>query len=535
MSNTEHKAYSILTVIMAALAGVLLGLLIMPGQPRQIGGDTQSLSKLDNAMDLIEHYYVDNVDRDSLTDQMIAAMLSSLDPHSRFLSAAELKRESESIQGGFEGIGVLLHYQGDTACVNQVIPGGPAEKAGFQPGDRMIYVDTVKIAGVGMSKEETVNHIRGPHHSHVDIAVKRHGEEGMRHIKVVRGTISTPSVNYSGMLDKTTGYVRLTRFCETSYDEFRNAVNKLKRQGMKNLILDLRGNGGGLLTAAINIADDLLPDRDVIVYTQGEHQRKEYIHSRRGGLFSQGKLAIMIDEYSASASEIVAGTVQDNDRGIIIGRRSFGKGLVQRQFDLDDGSAIWLTIARYHTPSGRCIQRPYDKGTDEYYTDFLKQLVNSATNDSVLMQITDSTKYYTKGGKVVYGGGGIYPDVPLKLHTDSLLIYYNQLIDKQVIQQYAFDYVTAHYPELHKQYASADDFEKRFTVSDKMLEQIIARGEKAGVRRNSRSIAKYGSDIKLLFKANIAESLFDSDTFYRIMIQKDTEVYDALKILNNLR
>lgn len=531
MSETEHKAYGILTVVMAALTGMLLGVLVMPASNKE--HHVQSLSKLDDAMNMIERYYVDDMDRDTLTEQMLAAMLSTLDPHSHYLSADELKREMETMQGGFEGIGIVLHYEGDTACVGQLRPGGPAEKAGLHPGDRLIMVDTLKIAGVGMSNDEIVGHIRGPHNSCADIAIQRYGEKGLRHIKVTRDLISTPTIAYSGMLDKTTGYIRLTRFGETSHSEFRTAVKALKRQGMTGLVLDLRGNGGGLLSAAIAIADEFLPGRELIVYTQGDNQRRENVTSKRGGIFCEGRLAIMIDEFSASASEVVSGAVQDNDRGIIIGRRSFGKGLVQRQFELEDGSAIWLTIARYYTPSGRCIQRPYNKGTDEYYSDFLRQLVQESQTDSMLVQITDSTEYRTTGGRLVYGGGGIYPDYVQKLHKDSLLVYYNNLINNGVIEKYAFAYVTQHYPELRKQYATEGDFIKRFQVTDKMYYDMLAQADKKGIRRDPRGIAKYGREMRNMLKALIAESLFSFDTYYRIMLRDDADVTDAVKHLHN--
>lgn len=534
MEQNENKRQGTLSMLIIALFGVMIGLLLSPGRKASMH-EVQGLTKLDNVMDLIEHFYVENYDRDSLTETMIQSMLSNLDPHSRYLSAEELLREQESLQGEFEGIGILLHYQGDTACVNEVIPGGPAEKAGFQPGDRLMKVDDTPIAGVGMNPEEVVKHLRGPSRSKADITIKRHGEEGQRHLKVVRGHISTPSITYSGMLDQTTGYIRLTRFCETTYDEFCKAITSLKKEGMKNLIFDLRDNGGGLLTAAVAIADDFLPGKELIVYTQGDHQRRENLRSEKGGLFSEGKLAILVNEYSASASEIVAGAVQDNDRGIIIGRRTFGKGLVQRQFSLPDASAVWLTTARYYTPSGRCIQRPYDKGTDEYYSDFLTSVLENMESDTLLTKITDTTKYYTTKGKVVYGGGGIYPDYPLHLFSDTLLIYYNQLFGKQYFGQVAFDYVTANYPQLKKQYKTEDDFVKNFQVSDALFNKVIAMGEKDGIKRDSRSIAKYGAEMRSHIKAAIAQSLFRSESYYRVVLLNDREIQDAFKIIKKVK
>ncbi|MCQ2299275.1 MAG: S41 family peptidase [Bacteroidales bacterium] len=530
MDKHNKVSFSSTHLLLAILFGILVGMLLFP--PSHSRRDARSLTKLDEAMELIEHYYVEDMDRDTLTEQMIEAMLATLDPHSRYLSGDELRHETEQIQGGFEGIGVVLHYEGDTACVGQLIAGGPAEKAGLLPGDRLMMCDTVKLSGVGMSNEEVVKHLRGRHHSRAKIAVKRYGEEGLRHFTVVRDLIGTPSLSYSGMIDAQTGYIRLTRFCETSHEEFCTAVKELKREGMKRLIFDLRDNGGGLLSAAIDIADELLPGKELIVYTSGDNQRRQNVHSNRGGLFCEGELAVMINEYSASASEVVTGAIQDNDRGVVVGRRSFGKGLVQRQFDLNDGSAIWLTIARYYTPSGRCIQRPYDKGNDEYYTDFLKQMMVKNLSDSSLMQITDSTEYHTAAGRVVYGGGGIYPDKALPLRTDSLYTYYNLLFNKQVIGRYSFGIITRHYNELKKKYPTREGFLKKYQVTDHMMQEMYALGDQMGVRRNPRTIARYGEEIRQMVKGTIGESLFDMKIFYRTILDTDREVKETLAFMN---
>lgn len=529
MKKGEEKAIGWMTILLAVLSGLLLGLLINPG--KGIGRPTSmELTKLDQAMGLIEKYYVEDMDRDTLTEQMLQAMLSSLDPHSHYLSKNELKNEEAMLQGGFDGIGVILFYKGDTACVSQVIPGGPSERAGLIPGDRILKADTIKLAGVGMKQEDVVSHLRGRKGSRVTLSIKRHGEEGTRQVKVVRNTVSTPSIPFYDMLDSHTGYIILSRFCETSAQEFRHAVTDLKGRGMNHLILDLRNNGGGLLTAALEIADELLPGNELIVYTQGEHQRRENMKSSNGGLFTEGRLTVMINEYSASASEIIAGTIQDNDRGTIVGRRSFGKGLVQRQFHLNDGSAIFLTTARYHTPSGRCIQRPYDKGSDEYYEDFLNQVLLSASGDSSLTKPTDTTKYYTTGGRVVYAGGGILPDKPLKLFTDSLLVYYNGLVNKQVLRQYAFDYVTVHYKELMSRYPDEKTFAQKFNVTEDMMNSIITIGKEKGLKPNSNTLKRYDIEIRTNVKAHIAEMLYSTEAHYRLMLPFDSELTQTRKI-----
>lgn len=491
-----------------------------------------------NAMlQLVEGCYVDKIDYDSLTDQMMNAMLSTLDPHSCYLSPEAFAKESEMVQGRFEGIGVTLYYLNDTVYANTVIAGSPAAQAGIHPGDRIIKVDTTLVSGTGLTKKPSgvVDLIRGPRYTTVTLSIQRAGSEKLIQKKVKRDVIHHASVPAAVMMDKETGYILVSRFAGTTAAEFHNALLQLTQEGMKHLVLDLRNNGGGVLDGAIQMADELLPQGDLIVYTQGAHERRRNVYATKGGLFEDGCLTVLINEHSASASEVVSGAIQDNDRGTIVGHRSFGKGLVQHQFDLSDNSAILLTIARYYSPSGRCIQRPYDKGSDEYYSEYLARVLSDYTMaDSVLNQQDSSEEYLTKNGRKVYGGGGILPDVTLPYLRDTSLIYFNRLIDKQVLERVMFNNLFAHYDAIIKQYPDMESFEKHFMVDDKLWETILRQADKQGLKRHAECIRKYGSEIRNRYKAIMALALYGDDGYYKIALPYDTEMQQALKAKVNL-
>lgn len=486
--------------------------------------------KLDTIGQLILNQYVDEIDNDSIMDRVFSSMLSSLDPHSTYISRKELNDEIATLRGNFEGVGIVVRMINDTVRAAQVISGGPSDKAGVQAGDCILSVDGIKLSGVKMSNDDVVAHLRGPRKSVADLKIKRAYETGPRLLKVIRDVIQTPSLSFSSMIDKETGYIHLTRFSESTYPEFRKAVIDLKAQGMKRMVLDLRGNGGGLLSTAIAICDDLLPGKELIVYTQGAHQKREEEHSKPGGLFSTGELIVMIDEYSASASEIVAGAIQDNDRGLIVGRRSFGKGLVQQQVALPDGSAMLLTVARYYTPSGRCIQRPYDKGTDKYYEEYIQQILNGYTNDSLLSKVTDPTPYHTSKGRVVYGGGGIYPDHTISYQKDTNIIYFNQLISSGAIDEYVVNLVSYTGHKIKKSYRTPEEFIRLFKVTDNDLEAVYRKASSKGVARNNKSIAAYKEQIRSRIKAEIGEMLYSNATFYEVLLWTDTDIKEAMSL-----
>jgi len=522
----ENNSTSKSIVLLAMLLGLLAGIVISgrkSNNSQLFANDDGKMSTLKEVYNLIGEEYVDAMDADSLDEQLVNGMLATLDPHSRYLSVNELERQQEEMRGGFDGIGVILRYRNDTVWAGTVLNGSPAKRAGVHPGDRIILVDKDTVSGVKMTGDDVVKRIRGSKGTKVQLSLLRGSENRMLKVSIVRNAIPTPSVPYSGMLDKRTGYIKIIRFGETTYKEFHYALANLKAQGLEKLVIDLRGNGGGLLDAAINIANDLLPNGSLIVYTEGARQRRSDTRAR-GKAFYEGEVVIMIDELSASASEVVSGAIQDNDRGLIVGRRSFGKGLVQRQFDLNDGSALWLTVARYYTPSGRCIQRPYDKGTDEYYSSYLEQMMADMESDSIVSTITDTTKYYTKNGRVVYGGGGIFPDKVLSYLRDTNLIFVNALINKGCVTDLVLEYVKNDYETLIKKYPTEDEFVKSFVVDDMIMRRLYKYAASKGVKKNERSARKYDSLLRTTVKANLGECLYRTETFYRIYAPCDHEL-----------
>lgn len=535
MAREGNKDYTLRTVFLALLAGIALGLVFSPrtGTFRSKNHDASTLNKkIQSALQLVEDEYVDEMDNDSMAVRLMDAIMTSLDPHSRYIPAEDLQREMSDIKGNFEGIGAMLQSKNDTVYISNAMSGGPAWHANLHAGDRIITVDTTTVSGVKMPIGDVIKLIRGPHGEPVTLGIMHYGSKTLEKVRIERDVITTNSVVCKTMLNKTTGYVRLSRFSETSYEEVYDALESMKSNNLQNIVLDLRGNGGGLLDQAIYIADMFLKKGDLIVYTQGAHQRRQDIKATGSGDYQKERLIVMIDEFSASASEVVSGAIQDNDRGTIVGRRSFGKGLVQRQFDFSDGSAVLLTVSRYYTPSGRCIQRPYDKGTDEYYSDFLNNLLEETASDSAIVKITDTTPYHTVKGRVVYGGGGIYPDHTLPYFRDSLLGYYNMLNNRHVIEDVAFDYVAKNYDSLHKNYltdGTDTKFIEKFVVSNELRQRVIAAGEKDGVKPNAASIAKYGRNIDTLLKAYMAEFLIGIEAFYKIYTDIDHDVQEAIR------
>lgn len=530
---TDRKpTYSLGVVLLALAVGLLLGVLFAPRSSRTQALTDATSARVNMIMQLVEQCYVDKIDADSLSDKMFNAMLSTLDPHSCYLSPDAFAKEAEMVNGQFEGIGVTLYYLDDTVYANTVIPGSPAARAGIHPGDRIMKVDTTQVSGKGLTKKASgvVDLIRGPRHSTVTLGVQRQGSSKMLYKKVQRDVIRHASVNAAVMLDKTTGYILVSRFASTTASEFHAALLQLNQEGMKHLVLDLRNNGGGVLDGAIQMADELLPKGDLIVYTQGAHERRRNVYATKGGLFEEGRLTVLIDEYSASASEVVSGAIQDNDRGAIIGHRSFGKGLVQHQFDLPGDAAMLLTIARYYSPSGRCIQRPYDKGSDEYYAEYLNRVLSDYTTADSVLNVSDTTQtFLTKNGRKVYGGGGIQPDVTIPYLRDKSFVYYNQLISKQVFERVLFGQLNRGYDKIISRYPDLQTFEKEFVVDDALWESILKQADKSELKRDEECISKYGAMMRNRYKGLMAMALFGDEGYHKIVGPYDHELQQALK------
>ena len=516
-------------LLVAMVLGMLIGLITAQSAARRTHQSAHLQSKMEEVLQLVQRHYVDHVDLDSLSETLLSAMLSDLDPHSAYLPPVATERSQESLRGNFEGVGQVLMMEQDTVLVSQVMPDGPSAGCDIKAGDAVLTIDGLQVSGVGMRLDTVVQHMRGPHGSTAHLTVQSWGE-APREVSIRRGTVVTPSVPYYGMLDDTTGYIRLTTFIQTSWHEFRSALTDLMGQGMRHLVFDLRGNSGGLLADAIDIASSLLPRGSLIVYTEGAHDGRHNYRSRREGLFTEGRVTVLVDENSASASEVVSGALQDHDRATIAGRRTFGKGLVQTQERLSDGSMVLLTTARYYTPSGRCIQRPYDDGTEEYYRAYMQRLMDETYADSAFASVVDSTPYYTASGRTVYGGGGIIPDQILTYKKDESFVYYNALQQCLALTRTATDYVRRHHDEILSRYPDGEAFYRHFAVSEALVEAVVRRGEKEGVHRDAASLNIQRPLIKNTLKAYIGEHLYGTQMRLRVQLLIDE---DLKRILNH--
>ena len=496
--------------------------------------DQEQLKKLETFMRYVQLAYVDTVDSEKLTEDAIKAVLKGLDPHSVYISKKDLKRMNEPLEGNFEGVGVQFNILHDTITVVSPIAGGPSEKLGIRAGDKIIKIEDKIVAGVGFTNKDVADHLRGKKGTKVNVSIQRNGVSDLLDFEITRDKIPIYSMDAAYMATSTTGYIKLNRFAAQSMDEVGGAMDSLQTKGMQNLILDLRGNGGGYLRTAIELADNFLDADKLIVYTQGKAFPREEYNSSKKGDFIKGKLVILIDEGSASASEIVSGAVQDWDRALIIGRKSFGKGLVQKPFQLTDGSAIRLTISRYYTPSGRSIQRDYSEGKEDYYNEINKRYEHGELMNSDSIEFPDSLKFETlKLKRTVYGGGGIMPDIFIPLDTTETSNYFSQLVRKGILYTYNLDYLDEHRDELKTQYPTFDEFNEKFTLSDEMLEEIIAIAAEKGIERNDEEIAHSKRIIQMNFKALMATNLWTSTEFYRVINSSDNAFNKALEVMED--
>ena len=519
----------------AVLLAVLIGQSAMgSAQFRMSMGDESPLRKLQFAEMAITNLYVDSVDEKKLAEDAIRGMLDKLDPHSSYLTPKEVKDLNEPLSGNFEGIGVQFNMIEDTLLVIQPVTNGPSEKVGIIAGDRIVSVNDTAIAGVKMSKEEIMKRLRGPKGTVARLGVVRQGIKDLLKFTVVRDRIPVKSVDAAYIIRPGIGYIRVGSFGATTHQEFLESIEKLQAQGMKDMILDLQENGGGYLKAAVDIANEFLEANDLIVYTEGRRVPRTEYKADGDGVFRQGKVVVLVDSYSASAAEIVTGAVQDQDRGFVVGRRTFGKGLVQRPIDLPDGSMIRLTIAHYYTPSGRFIQKPYTKGDNkDYAMDMVNRLKSGELTNADSIHFADSLKYETlREHRTVYGGGGIMPDYYVPLDTTLYTKFHRELAAKSIVIQQNLRYVDNHRKELQGRWTDFADFKANYEVPQTLIDAIIADGEKQGVKpRDEAELAKTIPYLSLQLKALIARDLWDMSEYFSVFNERNAMVNKALEVL----
>jgi carboxyl-terminal processing protease len=489
--------------------------------------------KFDEVMDDIQRYYVDPVDGKSLTENAIIAMLEKLDPHSTYIPAEELNEAQMSINGSFVGIGVRFQIVKDTVNVVATIPGGPSEKLGVQAGDKIVSVDGKSIAGIGIKNNDVRTTLMGDLGTKVKIEVKRKNASKNLEFTITRDKIPVYSVDAYYMIDKEIGYIKLNSFSRTTVEEVQTALTELKAKGMKSLIFDLQGNGGGLLDAAHKLADEFLSGDKLIVYSEGRAQPRSNLKAGKKGLFEEGKLIVLTDEYSASASEILSGSIQDWDRGLIVGRRTFGKGLVQRPMPLSDGSEIRLTIARYFTPTGRFIQKPYDD-PEKYKKDLTQRFLNGEFVHADSIKMPDSLKFKTlKTKRLVYGGGGIMPDFFVPLDTSETSDYFSDLVQGGHLNTYPFQYVNENRANLKKQFTSFDEFNKNFQMDEVFMKQFFdfVKKEDSKLEFNEKEYETSKNLIKLRLKANLAQDLWGTKELFQVYNDTNEILLRAIQIL----
>ena len=514
---------------------LMMALLPVIGKAQVKGnmGSDSPLRKLQLAEMAITNFYVDSVNEQKLAEDAIRGMLEKLDPHSTYTDAKETKAMNEPLQGDFEGIGVQFNMIEDTLVVIRPVVNGPSQKVGILAGDRIISVNDSAIAGVKMARIDIMKKLRGKKGTKVKLGIVRRGVKDVLTFIVTRAKIPVHTINASYMIRPNVGYIRIESFGMKTHDEFMTAVDSLKKKGMKTLLLDLQDNGGGYLQSAVQISNEFLKNNDMIVYTEGRRARRQNFKAIGNGRLQDVKVYVLVNELSASAAEIVTGAIQDNDRGTVVGRRTFGKGLVQRPLDLPDGSMIRLTIAHYYTPSGRCIQKPYTKGDlKDYEMDIEKRLKHGELTNPDSIHFDTSQKFYTlRNHRVVYGGGGIMPDYFVPLDTTKYTKYHRLLAAKNIIMNAYLKYVDANRTNLKGLYKSFDTFNKNYVVPQSLLDTIIAEGKKEKVEpKDKAELMATMSYIKVQLKALVARDLWDMNEYYRVWNEQSDIVNKAIKL-----
>lgn len=490
--------------------------------------------KFGRTLSLIDAFYVDSANLDELTEKAIVEVLKNLDPHSTYISAKDVKEMNEPLNGNFEGIGVQFNILHDSIIIVEPVAGGPSEKVGIRAGDRIITINGEKVTGINITTNGVRSRLMGAKGTEVAIKIFRKGVKDILEFKIIRDKIPIYSLDAAYMLDKENGYVKLNKFAATTEKEFSDAIAKLRKTNMKNLILDLRSNGGGYMLAATELADKFFTDQRLLVYLEGRKTARQEYKSTGNGSLSGSRLVVLTDEGSASASEIFAGAIQDWDRGVIMGRRTFGKGLVQNGFYLTDGSMIRLTIARYYTPTGRSIQRPYNEGYDKYMENFYKRFTDGELLTADSIHFPDSIKYKTLVTKrTVYGGGGIMPDVFVSADTSYSSPYLNKLFAKNVLNTFTLEYCDRNRAQLAAQYKSFGDFKSKFSFSDEDIKSLIAKGESDGVKYDDAQYHKSEQEMLLILKGYVAGNIWQTNEFYQILNQNDKVIDEALKVLTD--
>ena len=494
----------------------------------------EEIFKFGRTLGLVESFYVDTANLNSLTEKAIIELLKNLDPHSTYISAKDVKDMNEPLNGNFDGIGIQFNILRDSIIVVEPISGGPSEKVGLKAGDRIVVIDKEQVTGKGLTTLEVRNKLMGPKGTRVNVSIFRKGEKELLDFVIVRDKIPIYSLDASYMLNKDVGYIKLNKFAATTEQEFSDAVNELRKNNMQHLVLDLRGNGGGYMLAATQLAEKFFTDKKLLVYLTGKKTPRQDYRSAGNGNLASARIVVLTDENSASASEILSGTLQDWDRGVIVGRRTFGKGLVQNGFYLTDGSMIRLTIAKYHTPTGRSIQSSYDGGYDKYIENFYKRYTDGEMLTSDSIHVPESLKYNTLVNKrTVYGGGGIIPDVFVAVDTTYNSQYFRRLAGKNVFNSFALEYFDKNRIYLTDKYKKFNDFKNKFEFSQEEIKAFIDKGEEEGIKFNEEQFNISKDEMLLVLKGLVATNLWQTSEYFQIINQNDTVIEKALQVISD--